>query len=381
MNSTAPIKLFADAHVFDGHYQGSRTFIKEVYNLLSQKTDLELWLGAYDMQQLERHFPQQQNIHFVKYKTRSSVRRLLYEIPLLIKKNRIDYAHFQYIVPPVKTCRFIVTTHDVIFNEYPAEFSLRYRKSKTFLYKRSAKQADILSTVSEYSKNSIQKYLGIATDKIHVLQNGVNNAFFDRHDKAKAKAFATSKFGIDRFIFFVSRIEPRKNHLLLLRAFLELKLHQQGYHLFFAGSRSIATPEFDRLLESLPGDVKAFIVIRSNIDDDDLLQLYRAADIFVYPSKAEGFGIPPLEAAAARTTVLCSNSSAMNDFSFFGNNHFNPDDYINFKNRLAELVRLAPQQTDLANLSETVKQHYSWERSAEKLYQLIKNDHISNNKR
>ena len=119
------IKIFLDAHVFDGEFQGSRTFIKELYNILLQKKDLEFYIAAYDLENLKRYFPKAENIFFIKLKKRSSILRLLIEIPQLIKKHGISYAHFQYMVPPVKNCRFIVTTHDVLFNEFPKEFPCR----------------------------------------------------------------------------------------------------------------------------------------------------------------------------------------------------------------------------------------------------------------
>ena len=135
MQVNGTIKLFADAHVFDNEYQGSRTFIKELYNCLSQKNDLQLYLAAYDVENLKQYFPDTTNIVFLKYKYKNSVARLLFDIPFLIKKHKFDYAHFQYITPIKKNCRFIVTTHDVLFNDFPEEFSFVYRKIKNRLYK------------------------------------------------------------------------------------------------------------------------------------------------------------------------------------------------------------------------------------------------------
>src|SRR5882724_11334972 len=122
-----PVKLFVDAHVFDGKYQGTRTFIKEIYTIIAQKPGILLYLGANDTDNLKKYFPEQPNIFFIKYKSSSGLVRLVSDIPSIIKKNGIQYAHFQYIVPPIKNCRFIDTVHDVIFNEYPDEFSFIYR--------------------------------------------------------------------------------------------------------------------------------------------------------------------------------------------------------------------------------------------------------------
>ena len=368
------IRLFLDAHLFDESGQGSRTFIKEIYSVLSKKEDVYLYMGAYDTDNLKEYFPYAKNISFVKYRSTSGFMRLMYDIPSIIRKYQIHYAHFQYIVPLFKNCRFIVTTHDLLFKEYPQEFPLLYRLVKSFLFKRGAKKANILTTVSEYSKRSIQKYFGIKAEHIHVIPNGVSNLFFADYDKDKAENYIKNKFGAKKIILLVSRLEPRKNHVLLLQAFLELKLFDRGYCLVLLGHESIKTAEFDIAMNQLPENSKPFIFMFNDINDTDLLEFYRAAEVFVYPSKAEGFGIPPLEAAAVKIPVLCSNTSAMSDFTFFNGYMFDPANYTVFKKKLYDMVSDLPNKTVLEKCATIIHQKYSWERSAETLYQLIRTD-------
>jgi glycosyltransferase involved in cell wall biosynthesis len=368
------IKIFADMHVMDGSFQGSRTFLREIYNLLAKKSDLELFLGAQDIDNLKNNFPSAENIHFVKYKSKSSTARLLFDIPSIIRKNKIDFAHFQYIVPLQKSCKFIVTTHDVIFNEYPEEFNFFYRKIKNLLYKTGARKADILTTVSGYSKKSIEKYLEINSEEIHIIPNSVNPIFFQPFDKKISKQHLQKEFGFNKFILYVSRFEPRKNHDLLLRAFLDLKLYEKGFHLVLLGSKTISTPAFDDILKSLPPSIRSFIFMDESVNDSNIVEFYRAADIFVYPSKAEGFGIPPLEAAAAKTPVVCSNSSSMSDFVFFGDQLFDPFNYEELKMKLERISDQGPTDLALEKIADAVKEKYSWEKSAETLYALIKNN-------
>ena len=372
MKSAPTIKLFLDAHVFDGEFQGSRTFVKELYNILLKKEDLELYIGAYDINNLKKYFPEAKNVFFIKFKNQSSTLRLLFDIPQAIKKYKVQYAHFQYIVPLVKNCKFIVTTHDVLFNEYPEEFSFWYRISKNFLYRIAAKKADILTTGSEYSNRSIQKYLHIPKKKINVISLGINTIYFEPYSSAEAKHFIKKKYNFEKYILFVSRREPRKNHLLLLKAYQDLKLHEKGYHLVFIGHESTSTPAFDILYNSLPENMLPFIVFFDKIEDEELLMFYRASAVFVYPSKAEGFGFPPLEAGALKIPVLCSNSSALSDFSFFGKNHINPADYDSFKKMLSDVLMNQPDDNFLTAVAETIQQNYCWQKTADQFYQLLK---------
>jgi glycosyltransferase involved in cell wall biosynthesis len=365
-------KIFVDAHVFDSEYQGTRTFIREIYLILAAKPDLELYLAAVDIQNLKKEFKDHSNIIFVQYSNKSSLSRLLFELPGLLKKLKIDIAHFQYIVPPVKTTRYLVTTHDVIFNEFPEEFSRGYRYSKNFLFGYSAKRSDILTTVSHYSERSIRKHLKIRNKPIHVIPNGVSKRFFEPYNKTEAEEYISETYKISNFVLYVSRFEPRKNHVLLLQSFLDLDLFAKGYQLVLLGHRSLEVPEFDNLYNSLTADIQKRIFIHSRINDKDLLGFYRAAQVFVYPSKAEGFGIPPLEAGALKIPVLCSNASAMSDFTFFGDNHFDPTNQEEFNNKLERVIANDKEDRNLLFVSDTIRDQYSWESSAQKLYELIK---------
>jgi glycosyltransferase involved in cell wall biosynthesis len=99
------------------------------------------------------------------------------------------------------------------------------------------------------------------------------------------------------------------------------------------GHQSIPSPDFDALLAQLSFEIRSYIFISNAVTEDELLLFYRAALLFVYPSKAEGFGIPPLEAAASPTPVVCSNGSAMQEFDFFGPGHIDPEDYDDMQDR------------------------------------------------
>lgn len=375
MSSSSPINLFVDAHVFDNEFQGTRTFLREIYLLLARRPDIELFLAANDIANLTRIFPQQPNVHFIAYKSHSSLIRLGWELPMLLKKHAIDYAHFQYISPLVKNCKLIVTLHDVIFSEYPDEFSRGYRLMKKFLYKRSAHLADIITTVSEYSARSIRSFLEVPSSiPIHIVPNGVGPKFFAPYDRQRSREYIAGKYGVEKPILYVSRIEPRKNHVFLLQAYLQLELYKKGYHLVLLGSQSIRVPLFDKLLAGLPPEVRQFIFMDHKIDDADLIEFYRAAAVFVYPSRAEGFGIPPLEAAALAIPVICSNSSAMEQFTFFGEYHIDPFDLSLLVDKLQAILENPPSAEHLVELSKTVGREYSWEHAEEIFYQAISQD-------
>jgi glycosyltransferase involved in cell wall biosynthesis len=368
------IKIFVDGHVFDGPYQGTTTFIKGLYSEIAKMhPKLEILMGARDIKKLEKEFPPMPNLNFVSY-TNSNKLRLFWDIPIIIKKYKPDVAHFQYISPPItKSTKYIVTIHDLLFNDFPDEFSALYRISRNIFFKKSALSADIITTDSQYSKELINKYYGIKKDKIYVIPIGINQKYLEKVDKKKAKSYILEKYGIYNYILYVSRIEPRKNHHLLLKSYLDLELWKKGICLVFIGSVSIKNVNFINIFDGVPKLIKRHIYLIDQIGEDDIIKFYAGAELFVYPSKAEGFGIPPIEASALGVKTICSNSTAMADFDFLGSGLFNCFDLNELKVKiLLALEGKLFSNKQIINISNYVKNNYCWEESAGRFIDLLK---------
>ena len=208
---------------------------------------------------------------------------------------------------------------------------------KNILFSYSAKKADYLLTVSEYSRDRIKEYYHLKDKNILITPNGVGKEYFLTYDKEEAINYIDNKYRIKNFILYISRIEPRKNQQGLLKSFLELD--DPNTQLVFIGVKSINNKEFNNVLDNLKPEQKSRIHILQDISNSDLLYFYRAAKVFVYPTFAEGFGIPPLEAAALKIPVLCSNKTAMKDFDFFSPYFIDISNINEFNNRLNHLLK------------------------------------------
>jgi glycosyltransferase involved in cell wall biosynthesis len=375
-----PLRLFADAHVFDGAYQGTRSFLLGLYTALAKDPGIEIYLGANDTDGLRRSFGTvAARIRFIRYKSNSRMRRLLWEIPRILRTNGIDYAHFQYVSPLLKVCPYIVTTHDILFEEQGASFPLRYRLVRSPLFRRSAHRADILTTVSNYAAASICRHYKLAPAALSVIPNAVNSAEYSPELPNAARSRIRNRYGFDRYLLNVSRLEPRKNQELLVAAFSQLGLAARGYHLVLIGARSLPVPALDAALAKLSAEEKEAVLLLENVTPTELQHWYQGAALFLYPSQGEGFGIPPLEAAAARVPVLCSNTTAMADFDFFAEDHIDPSDRDRFIQRIALLLREPPTAGELEKRANTVMQRYSWESSARLLLELVRQHRAQNN--
>jgi glycosyltransferase involved in cell wall biosynthesis len=354
------MNLFIDAHVFDDSPQGTTTYLNGLYKeLIEYNPDVNFFFGGYNVENLKNLFGLHDNVRFIKLCSRNKYIRLILVIPYIIIKYKIDVSHFQYILPAFRFSKEILTLHDILFLDYPELYPRGYRIVNKILFRHSARRADYLLTVSDFSGRRISDHFKISPEHIHVIPNGVDAAFFEPPDPF---IDVRQKYSLDKYILYVSRFEPRKNHLLLVKAFAELNLWKEGFNLVLIGSRTLDTRLFDDYMKSMADEIKKNILFIDKSVGNELISFYRSCSLFVYPSLAEGFGIPPLEAAASGVPVLCSSTTAMAAYSFLGDNLFNPGNLSELKEKI--IKALSHNNEDAKEKAGYVKKHYNWRNSA-----------------
>jgi alpha-1,3-rhamnosyl/mannosyltransferase len=177
--------------------------------------------------------------------------------------------------------------------------------------KRAIARADVVITPTEFSRSEITRLLGIPATRINVVPLCVSPVFFERTPQEHL-ADVREKLGLRRpMILWVGILSPRKNLLRVLRAYHQLRRQRAIEHqLIFAGRRGWHDDEVIRLAAALDPEGKD---IRFIGPVDELPALYRLADLVVYPSLYEGFGLPPLEAMASGTPVVASDIPAIRE--------------------------------------------------------------------
>jgi glycosyltransferase involved in cell wall biosynthesis len=364
-------KIFVDCHVFDHGFQGTRTYIQGLYLELIKDKNTNFYFAAHDLENLKKIFGQEENVFYLKLKSNNKFYRLLIDIPKLISLNNIDFAHFQYIVPPIKKCKYIVSTHDVLFLEFPQYFPKFNSIKNKILFKHGAKNADIILTGSKYSKNKIEHYLNVKDVKVTVY--GVESVFFKEYDKNLVQEEVQKKYGFKKYLVYISRHEPRKNHHRLLKSFIDLELYN-NYSLVLIGDVSIRDKEFDKLYLELSESIKNKIVLINKVSFIDMIELLRGATLAVYPSIAEGFGLPPLESVAAKIPTLCSKTTSMAEFDFFESDFINPLDIDELKSKILAKLNKTDRERQ-SELSKLVAEKYNWIIAAKQFKQILDNYH------
>ena len=372
-----PTIIFVDAHQFDYGFDGAASFIQGLYLALVRQRpgEFRILLGCADPDKVLASFEGDQHFEAISYGTISRARRLLYQIPKTIASARPDLAHFQYFTPLVKTCPWVVTIHDVLFNDFPQYFPPGYATIRNVMFPISAHRADLLTTVSNYSKERISTWYRIPYSSIEVVPNGVrrNRAGDALLPLACAEVAALISLP-DGYFLCVSRFEPRKNQATVLQAYVDSGLWRRNIELVFVGVRTLSSSDFDATLAQVPTGVRGKIRFLEGLSFIDLERLYANATAAIYPSLAEGFGMPPLEAAVAGTPSLCAYNTAMIDFTPLSPYLFDSKDKGKLNNLLQDIVnRPEYHHAQAASIAHEVAMRYSWDAAAQHFGQLIDN--------
>jgi glycosyltransferase involved in cell wall biosynthesis len=218
-----------------------------------------------------------------------------------------------YTVFPLRHSRKVMTVYDLTFIRYP-HYSNTIVQAYADRVRNCLRWTDLVLTISESSKRDIVEYLGFPADRVIVTPLASRYSTADAGRQAIAPVHtiqSNTQYDLSRpYILFVSTIEPRKNILGLIEAFDQLKQQQKIPHdLVLIGQKGwLYEPIFERIGRSVYRDSIHHL---SYLSDQQVADFYRYADVFVYPSHYEGFGLPILEAMTLGCPVVCSNNSSL----------------------------------------------------------------------
>lgn len=244
--------------------------------------------------------------------------RILWEQSLLALKlhqMQADLVHGLVNVLPLTTrTPGVVTVHDLSFVRMPEKLPAAKRFYLARLCRLSVAKAAHVIAVSQQTADDLMHYFACPASKITVVHNGVADAFTPG-DTAEVEAFRQAQHLPTRFLLYLGTLEPRKNLVLLLKAFAQWRAQaskdDQAVKLILAGARGWFYEEIFQLATQL--GLEESVLFPGFIAEADLPNWYRAAEAFVYPSLFEGFGLPVLEAMACGTPVLCSDIPSLSE--------------------------------------------------------------------
>lgn len=307
------MKVGIDAHSLGSKSSGNETYYRELVKHLSRVDRGVRFVVYYTHAAATDRIPTTANIRAKRVWPRSSYFRISCAFPIELRREKLDIFHAQFIVPPFLTCKTVATIPDIAYEHFPQFFSPLETLRSKILIRRSAQKADHVITVSQYSKIDLVNTYGVDPEKITVTYEGPAEAFM-AIDQEKSKEFVERKYSINRpFILYVGRLQARKNLLRLLRAYARLRRDGMQHQLVVVGKRDW---EFERIIAEVAAqDVRSSVVFTDYVPGADLPVFYNAADVFVYPSIFEGFGLPVMEAMACGTPVITSLGSSLEEIA------------------------------------------------------------------
>ena len=250
---------------------------------------------------------------------RPAVKNVLWhqtKLPALVRSLGLDVLH----VPSYrrllwrKPCPLVATIHDLAPFHVTGKYDWKRMLYGRVIVKRLAARQDEIIAVSENTARDLGTYFGLGRDRVSVIWNGIDHQRFQPGDAIAAKAEAARRWQLNRpFFLYVSRLEhPGKNHVRLIEAFNRFKAETHSpWLLAFGGSDWHGAEAIHAAAKASP--YASDIRLLGFVDDPSLPLLYRATDVFVYPSLFEGFGFPPIEAMACGCPVISSTRGSLRD--------------------------------------------------------------------
>ena len=281
-----------------------------------------------------------------------------YNVPLFLKKPLMR----------------LVTIHDVYHLAYKHELSLAKKIYAKVLMQKAVKSEKII-TVSNFSKDEIVKYTHCDPSKIDVIYNGIESTAAISSQANKTKVTTGNPLLKEQYIIYVGNVKPHKNLTLLIDSFAQLKNDKryEDLRLVIIGKKEgfiTGDAELFQKIESMP-QLKNELFFTGWIEDDELKAFYANAQLLVFPSVYEGFGLPPLEAMSMQCPVASSNAACMQEINGKAALYFDPTSVTQLSEAISSILQDAALKQKLLEAGKDRSQQFTWEKSIEAHEKLI----------
>jgi glycosyltransferase involved in cell wall biosynthesis len=311
------------------------------------------------------------HVHFRRLTTSSSLLRLAADLPLRAAREGLGVLHTTYAAPLLATCPVVVTVHDISFVAHPEWFSARDLRVLSLTVPWSMRRAARIVTVSELCRAEIIEHYRVPEERVVAIPNAAGPAA-QSLTEAEAKT-ELEQLGLQLrrpYLLAVGNLQPRKNLSRLIEAFGRLVAGGLDVDLVIAGPRHYQGEQVLAAGREL-GDRVHFT---GYLSDRQLGACYRGAEVFVFPSLYEGFGIPALEAMAHGVPVASSRGGALPEVCGEAALYFDSLEVGSIEGALRRILTDPELRAGLIKAGHSRERQFSWSRSAEQtlaVYQAV----------
>jgi len=331
-----------------------------------RKTGIGVYTGAL-IQALREFVPQIQPITLddgasVIQRTDRRIWREQVTLPRLAQVCGADLLHLTGFAAPLRArVPVILTVMDLIGVLFPQNFPPVARFYWSRYLPRTLRAARHMITLSEHTRRDVLRLAGVPADAITVIPPGVDARFHAIQDSATLAEVRARQHLPDRYFLFVGTLEPRKGIDTLIEAYRQIAA-AGAEHLVIVGKRGWHDAPLRQRVSALGLDRRVHFA--DYVADEDLPAVYRLATAFVFPSRYEGFGLPPLEAMACGTPVISSNASSLPEVVGGAGILVAPDDVAGYARAMRELAADEPRRRAFAAAGLERAQSLTWQRAA-----------------
>jgi len=359
------MRFSVDAHAIGRHLTGNEVYVRNLlqgFAALDQSSEFIAYLSQ-SRNGAEAAVPER----FMQRRvSANSLKRLGVDLPRRLSEDRPDLVHVQYTAPLACPVPIVVSVHDISFLEHPEYFPWPRALQLRLTVRRTIKRAARVITPSEFSRKRLLDAYHPDPSKVAVVPIAMSPTF---RPIARDPAFrwVAQRFNIrEPFVLTVGDLQPRKNQIGLIEAFEELVLtnSQLPHHLVIVGKDTWFS---DRIVEAAKTSrIADRIVFTGFVNDDELLHLYNACELMVFPSFYEGFGIPILEAMACGRAVACSNTASMPEVANAAALLFDPEKRSEIVRAMRDVLLDVELRVRMERMSLHRASLFTWERTAER---------------
>ena len=268
--------------------------------------------------ELEDKITEEKNFHEISVSYRHLSVLTPLHLPLLLNRFNLDIFHSLFFVGPMWGVEnLVITVHDLMALTYPGFFGGRGRiQEKTaYLYHRifvplSVRKAKRIIAVSASTRRAVTEEFRVKPEKVSVIYEGVDDCFKKPYTKKQLEAVRIRKGLPEQYLLYVGNMKPYKNIQLMISALAILKKENQLKH------KLVMAGKMDRFFPLVYSEVKDKeliddVIFLDYVGDDELPLLFKNADMFLFPSVSEGFGLPALEAMSLGVPTIVSNAASL----------------------------------------------------------------------
>lgn len=297
-------------------------------------------------------------------------------LPHFCRADQLDLIHVQRVVPLVRGTRTVLHLHDAIHVTHPSLFPPWKRELYKRVFRWSGRRATHVITPTECSKQDLVRYYLIDPGKISVLENGVDAEGFALRVGEEGKRKVRERFGLTSpYVVYFGALERTKNIHLLLKAFCQFLASFPDYRLVIAGrSTSEAKTGYGEELRSLVGSLQIghSVTFSGYVDASELPNLIAGARMLAFPSEAEGFGFPPLEALACGTLAVSADTPVSREVYGDAVLRADPNNPVEFSQQMEKLALDEGLRDQLFQAGRRQLQLYRWDNVGRKLLDIYR---------